>query len=239
MSLVLFASLSCCYCNVMQMREDPLMKTDINLIGADKSLMSTYQGNNVVINTNKMIAQAALANSAPDIEEDLDDPFVTTGSGKPRPVFKIGKEADEWINDLPKTSLNVMNNQSLSRVKRCGGGNNDDDDGANRARRARRRAARRAARRRAAKARKARKAARKAAKKATKTTQTTVTTKVIQNGQVVSETTGAQPAATTVTTTQQQVQQPQVVQTTTTQQVQQPQVVQTTTNQQQQPPAAG
>lgn len=209
--VVLFASLSCFSCNVVKMREDPLMKTDINLIGADKSQMSTYQGNNVVINTNKMIAQASLANSAPDIEEDSDDPFITTGSGKPRPIFEL--EADEWVNDLPNNVMLPKSPSALSRVKRCGG--NDDDGDANRARR---RAARRRASRRRAARRRAAKKAKKAAKKAAKSrTETTVTTKVIQNGQVVSETSGAQPAVqSTVTTTNQQVQQPQVVQQTTT-----------------------
>lgn len=180
-----------------QFARNPMIQTDIKLVGLDSmNNVQTHEfnGNNVMIDTNKIASQAALANSARDVEEDVDDPFITTASGKPRPVFERGLEADQWAEDvIPGLNDGQQSQRPLSRVKRCGGGDDDDGD-ANRARRRARRA-RRVAKRRAAKVNKAKK---------TKTTKTTVTKKVIKNGEVISEeTTNTGPATKVVSASQQ------------------------------------
>lgn len=111
-----------------------------------------------------------------DIEEDPEDRFVTTRSGKPR-VQLVNAEED-WADESPLTAYS--GGQVLIRKKRCGGG--DDDDGnANRARSVRRRRQRQVSRQRRV-AKKARRAARKAARGRT----TTITRTIIPANQLAS-----------------------------------------------------
>lgn len=124
-----------------------------------------------------------------DIQEDPRDRFISTRSGKRRPMLMSDSESSEWADDAPAQKIRKLVDEDtgsiaarvLSRVKRCGGGGDDDGGNARRARRARRaRAARRA---------------RKAAARAQNSVQsTTVTKKIYQNNQLVSETSYAQPA---------------------------------------------
>lgn len=181
------------------------MNTNIALVGADPTTTGVKKYDNVVIDPSNLLNKAGLVdeNAEVDIEEDENDRFITTRSGKLRPKFESGVE--DWSEDTKP-----INGRSLRRVKRCGGGMDydDDDDGdANRARRTRR--GRRARRRRARKARRARRRAAKRASKSSSTT--TVTRQVIQNGKVVSSTVEqvGEPAA--VVDAQQQVVQPQPV----------------------------
>lgn len=204
------ATISVCCCVVLASpvaefsteNGDTQLKTNIAVLDSSASLRDFVGGSNkqqgalTVVDPTQLLENAPNAPKLDDIEEDPKDPFITTRSGKRRPML-VDSEPD-WADEAPMARIPRIV-AGLSRVKRCGGGGGGgggdyDDDDVNRARRTRRaRRARRARRNRAKRARKAaRKAERKAAKAAaSKTTTTTVTRKVIKNGQVVSETTEA------------------------------------------------
>lgn len=159
--------------------EDAQLNTNIAVLSSADSLHdlvgNAKQGLTVV--DPRQLLNGAPETEANDIVEDPNDPFITSRSGKPRPNFV--SSSDEWA-EAPISKQQTP----LHRVKRCGGGGGGGDDGdANRARRARRNRARRARRARRAQAR----AARRAAKASEGSTTTTVTRKVIQDGQVVSQ----------------------------------------------------
>lgn len=140
----------------------------------------------VLIDPSKLIEQVSKSKLYNDIEEDPEDRFITTRSGKPRQRLMRGGEADQWVEDTlvgKQQAAAIAGVQSgsqkvLSRKKRrC---RNNDDGDANRSRRARRARSNRRAQRKAE--RRARKAAKKAARRSQSTT--TVIRKIVPISEV-------------------------------------------------------
>lgn len=172
----------------------PKLRTNIALVGAEEPVTTIqHEQPNVLVDPSKLFDHVSEEYRKTDIEEDEDDKFITTRSGKPRAQLIDG--SDDWADD----SLIGANpiGRALIRKKRCGGGGGDDGD-ANRSRRARRtRSNRRARRTQKKQVRRQKKAARKAAR-----TRTTTITRTIlpanqvattyQGQSVISAQTGAQ-----------------------------------------------
>lgn len=163
---------------------------DTNLFG---ELGKSAPGSSEILKHTKLVGAPNIDN---DIEEDPNDRFITSRSGKLREIkFNDADDADQWANERPMASTRLAQSgpslhsgsaqpvRVLSRKKRCGGNDDDDDGDANRARGVRGRRGRRTSRTRRRGGR--RRGSRRRASKST----TTVTRRVIQNGQVVSETT--------------------------------------------------
>lgn len=144
------------------------MKSNVAVIGSEDAPTVLNRPNQVVVDP-----RSILENTKPhidDIEEDDNDRFITTRSGKPRPDF--ASDADQWAEDTITRLPPTLSGMGKVRVKRCGDGGGGG--GANRSRRARRNRARRA------------RANREGSVKSTKKV---ITRRIIQNGQVISETT--------------------------------------------------
>lgn len=179
------------------------MNTNINFVGS-RAMMGEFakqgQKNVAVVDPIGMLDESAQANIKGDIEEDPNDRFITSRSGKRRPMLEHDEQ--EWADEepiakWPNVSSGAKPAKVLSRKKRCGGGDNDGGGGgARRTRRTRRRRNRnnRALRNRS----------RPRRTKSSRTTSTTITRKVFQGDKLVSqtiETKGApnsQPASTVV-----------------------------------------
>lgn len=76
-----------------------MMNTNIALVGADLETLGVRRQDNVVIDPSVLLDKAGLLNdnTEQDIEEDEDDKFITTRSGKLRPRFETGNE--DWSED--------------------------------------------------------------------------------------------------------------------------------------------
>lgn len=76
-----------------------MMNTNIALVGADPETTGVRKQDNVVIDPSILLEKAGLLNdnTEEDIEEDVNDKFITTRSGKLRPRFESGNE--DWSED--------------------------------------------------------------------------------------------------------------------------------------------
>lgn len=214
------------------------MKTNVAVIGspdAARAVLSKQQ--QIVVDPSKLMGRSDISAGIDDIEEDDNDRFITTRSGKRRPNYIDTDDTDEWAEDVgargdddDERSSNVepptLSGLGKKRVKRCGGDDDDDDGDANRSRRSRRARGRRSRRTRNNRRNSNRNrnsnsnnSSNNNNNRRSRTT-TTVKRRVIQNGQVTSESTSNQSqavhtvqAATPVTVQQQQQkqQQPQPV----------------------------
>ena len=208
MRLISFVLLSafCCFASGAFAAATGNSKDSVDIVGSRQVQDALTSANALQLDPSSVLEdpKSSMKLLDDDIEEDPRDRFFTTRSGKRRPTLVSD---GDWAEEVSSSGFNRSPAGSLpnvlSRKKRCGGGGGDGGGDANRARRARRVRARRRQQRRAAKARRA---ARRAQARAT----TTVTRQVIQNGQVVSQTTETRAAPAAVVSTIPQ--QPQVVQ---------------------------